>query len=120
MAKVKIDGFQRVEEALTAAEAGADFIGLVFVPNRRRRVSVEQARRVVDAVKGSSDNPPKLVGLFADSLWMKSKRLCAAPELIWCNSAGLSRWNIVREHGCPFSRRFTCLAVFGASRKWKS
>ena len=66
MLKVKVDDVQRVEDALTADEAGADFIGLVFVPNRRRRVSVEQARRVVDAVKTTSDNPLKLVGFFAD------------------------------------------------------
>ena len=64
--KVKICGVRRIKDALTAAEAGADFIGLVFVPNRRRRVSVEQARRVVDAVKSSKETPPKMVGLFAD------------------------------------------------------
>ena len=62
MLKVKIDGVRRVEDALTAAGAGADYIGLVFVPNRRRRVSVEQASRIVDAVKSASDNPPRLVG----------------------------------------------------------
>ena len=66
MPKVKIDGVQRVEDALTAVEAGADFIGLVFVHNRRRRVTVERARRVVEAVNTASDNPPKSVGLFAD------------------------------------------------------
>ena len=66
MVKVKIDGVRRVEDALTAAETGADFIGFVFVPNRRRCVSVEQARRMVDAVKTAVDNPPKLLGLFAD------------------------------------------------------
>lgn len=66
MVKVKIDGVRRVEDALTAAEAGADYVGLVFVPNRRRRISVEQARRIVEAVKVSGDSPPKMVGLFAD------------------------------------------------------
>ena len=66
MLKVKICGVRRVEDALTAVDAGVDFMGLVFVPNRRRRIAVEQARRIVDAVKASSDNPPKLAGLFAD------------------------------------------------------
>ena len=66
MIKVKIDGVRRVEDALTAVEAGADFVGLVFVPNRRRLISVEQARRIVEAVKRSGDNPPHMVGLFAD------------------------------------------------------
>ena len=51
---------------LTAVEAGADFIGLVFVPKRRRLISVEQARQIVEAVKGARDNPPRMVGLFAD------------------------------------------------------
>ena len=66
MLKVKICGVREVEDALMAAEAEVDFMGLVFVPNRRRKITVEQARRIVDAVKGSSDNPPKLAGLFAD------------------------------------------------------
>ena len=51
---------------MVAAEAGADFIGLGFVPDRRRRVTVAQARRVVDAVREQSGSPPKVVGLFAD------------------------------------------------------
>lgn len=66
MPKVKICGVRKVEDALIAAEAGVDFMGLVFVPGRRRRVSVEQAKLIVNAVKASSDNPPKLAGLFAD------------------------------------------------------
>ena len=66
MPTVKIDGLQGIEDALTAAEAGADFIGMVLVPGGRRRVSVKRARQVVDAVKSTGDTPPKLVGLFAD------------------------------------------------------
>ena len=66
MLRVKIDGVRRLEDALIAASAGADFIGVVFVPNRRRRVSVEQGRRIVEAVKTAAENPPKVLGLFAD------------------------------------------------------
>ena len=64
--KVKIDGVRRVEDALTAAETEADYVGLVFVPNRRRRISVEQARRIVEAVKVRGRNRPRVLGLFAD------------------------------------------------------
>ena len=96
MPKVKIDGVQRVEDALTAVEAGADFIGLVFVHNRRRRVSVERARRVVEAVKDSSYNPPKLVGLFADQSLEEVRaticgsgvdmvQLCGAESMEFCD-----------------------------------
>ena len=78
MVKVKICGLQRVEDALVAAEAGADYIGLAFVPNRRRRVTVAQARRIVDAVRERSGSPPKVVGLFADQPIEEVKDIVAA------------------------------------------
>ena len=110
MPKVKIDGVQRVEDALSAAEAGADFIGLVFVPNRRRRVSVEQARRMVDAVKGSSDNPPKLVGLFADQPLDEVKeavrgsgvdmvQLCGAESMEYCEGTRVPVFKTIHVPG---------------------
>ena len=71
MTRVKICGIQQPEHALVAAEAGADYIGLVFVPGRRRRVEVAAAREMVSRIGalGSNfpgDNVPKMVGLFAD------------------------------------------------------
>ena len=66
MIKVKICGVRRLEDAIVAAEAGADFIGLVFVPGRPRRLAIDEARTIVDGLRASADDAPQVVGLFAD------------------------------------------------------
>jgi phosphoribosylanthranilate isomerase len=61
--RVKICGITRVEDALAAAAAGADAIGLVFYADSPRAVGVEQARAIIAAL------PPFVttVGLFVDA-----------------------------------------------------
>jgi phosphoribosylanthranilate isomerase len=64
--KVKICGIRNLEDALVAAEAGADFIGMVFVPERHRRIRAQEAKVIVDGVRNSGGPVPRIVGLFAD------------------------------------------------------
>lgn len=49
MTKVKICGLQKQEHVLTAIHAGADAIGFVFAPSKRR-VTIEQAQLLANEV----------------------------------------------------------------------
>ena len=66
MIRVKICGIGTPTDACAAAEAGADYIGMVFVPERHRRITPNDAKDIVDAVRHDRDRPPRMVGLFAD------------------------------------------------------
>ena len=63
---VKICGVRWAENALAAAEAGADYIGIVFVPGRRRRVEPSAARMITDRLRAMGTEAPRSVGLFGD------------------------------------------------------
>jgi phosphoribosylanthranilate isomerase len=60
--RVKICGITRVEDAIAAARAGADAIGLVFWSGTPRCVSFDQARAIVQSVPAFVT----VVGLFVD------------------------------------------------------
>jgi len=59
---VKICGITRVEDALRAAEWGADFVGLNLFPQSPRSLSLGRALQIADAVRGHV----KLVGVFVN------------------------------------------------------
>lgn len=59
---VKICGVTCPEDAVASVRAGADAIGLNFVPSSRRFVDRLTARAVADAVRGQVE----LIGVFAD------------------------------------------------------
>ncbi len=66
MTHIKICGFRSAEPLIAAAKAGADAVGLVFVPTARRRVSPLQARAILDEARAALRETPEVVGLFAD------------------------------------------------------
>ena len=62
--RVKICGITRVEDAISAVNAGADAIGLVFYAPSPRALTIAQAQQIVAAI------PPfvSVVGLFVNAL----------------------------------------------------
>ena len=64
--KVKICGLRRLDDALIAADAGADYVGIVFVPGRRRRVEPTAARAITEGLRAGGASAPRSVGLFGD------------------------------------------------------
>jgi indole-3-glycerol phosphate synthase/phosphoribosylanthranilate isomerase len=48
---VKICGITNAQDALVACQAGANLIGVIFAEQSKRKVSTEQARAVVEAVR---------------------------------------------------------------------
>jgi len=75
--RVKICGITRIEDALAAAAAGADAIGLVFYAKSPRAVDIEQARVILAAL------PPFVttVGLFVDAERSELERILASVPL---------------------------------------
>ena len=67
MRRLKICGLREARHAAAAADAGADFLGFVFVPGVRRQLMEDEGKRVIEdyrTLRGAGG--PKLVGLFAD------------------------------------------------------
>jgi len=84
---IKICGVRTPQAAVAAAEAGADFIGLVFVPESPRHVTVEEAQRIVAAVDGSA----AAVGVFRDEPLMRIAEVIALAPLSGVQLHGESR-----------------------------
>ena len=63
--QVKICGILQPADALVAVEAGADLVGMIFVPGRRRCRDTATAQAVMTSLR-QLEKPPPMVGLFAD------------------------------------------------------
>lgn len=65
MTVVKICGLRELSHMFAAAEAGADMLGLNFLPTVRRYIEPEHAKEMANAFRAQGRTLP-LVGLFAD------------------------------------------------------
>lgn len=98
--KVKICGNTNLEDALCAAEAGADMLGFIFYPKSPRSVDVPTAKAIVSAVRQAmpaGQPAPLMVGVFVNvSLATISETLQVA-DLDWAQLHGDESPDMLRQ-----------------------
>ncbi|WP_376691527.1 phosphoribosylanthranilate isomerase [Wenzhouxiangella sp. EGI_FJ10409] len=100
MIRVKICGITRIEDALAAADAGADAIGLAFVEASPRCIDPQQAQAVCRAL------PPFVtrVGLFMDAPAEQVEATLAQVSLDWLQFHGRETQDFCRQFGRPWMK----------------
>ncbi len=82
MIRVKVCGITRPEDARTALDAGADALGLNFVPGTPRALADDVARAIADMAKGRALR----VGVFRDAA---AVRVCALVDAVGLDAVQL-------------------------------
>jgi phosphoribosylanthranilate isomerase len=107
--RIKICGIRRVEDAMHAAQAGADAIGLIFYAPSPRAVTLQQAIAVRDAL------PPFMstVALFVNAARSDVNEVCESlnPSLLQFHG------DEDRDYCASFSRPYLKAIRVGASMK---
>jgi phosphoribosylanthranilate isomerase len=96
MTKIKICGIKTEAHALAAAEAGADFIGLVFTQSPRQ-ITPAQANNIIAALKQGQTDAPEIVGIFANTPVYVVNRIAEFCHLDYVQLSGVETMEYCRE-----------------------
>jgi phosphoribosylanthranilate isomerase len=88
--KVKICGLTDIESAAAAAEAGADYLGLVFAPSRRQ-LTPSRAKLIADNIRQLKVRP-LLVGVFVDAKPAEINTIADLCQLDTIQLSGKESW----------------------------
>ncbi len=98
---VKICGTRSPAAAIAAAEAGADFVGLIFAPSRRQ-ITVEQGQAIVAALRAHPQGGGvQTVGVFVDASPAEISAVAAAVGLDWAQLSGHERAADFQDFALP-------------------
>ena len=99
MTRIKIDGIKTEEHALTVAEAGADYIGVVFAQSPRQ-ITPARAEKIVAALKGEKASV-ETVGVFVNAHVGTVNKIADKCGLDWVQLHGDEPWESCLELARP-------------------
>ena len=99
MTMIKICGIKYEEDALAAAEAGADFIGMVFASSPRQVTPAAAAKITAALKKGKAK--VKTVGVFVNTPAPTARKIAEACRLDWIQVSGDETWEYCVELARP-------------------
>jgi phosphoribosylanthranilate isomerase len=97
MTRIKICGITEPSQAVAAAGAGADYIGIVMAPSKRQ-VDAEKAKEIVAALKGSCAIP---VGVFVNTPADEINRIAKYCNFDRIQLSGDEPWEFVKKLNRP-------------------
>ena len=108
MTIVKICGFREVNDALIAAESGADYLGLVFVPSAGRCLDLDEAEHLLSEFRRqvTTEPTPQWIGLFGDQpveevvaitskLRLDGGQLCGSEGMGYCGQMTVPVFKVI-------------------------
>ncbi|MCS7212267.1 MAG: phosphoribosylanthranilate isomerase [Chloroherpetonaceae bacterium] len=109
--KVKICGITSLEDAEIALAAGADALGFVFYPRSPRRISVREAKRIIQSLPVFVEK----VGVFVDGSPDEIDETCRSLKLTLAQLSGdVFTSGVVRRFRIPVMRAFRVNESFNA------
>jgi phosphoribosylanthranilate isomerase len=90
MTRIKICGITEIETGMVAAEAGADYLGLVFAQSSRQ-INPKTAAGIVHAVKNRVENP-QMVGVFVNAAEIDVNFIAESCHLDLVQLSGKENW----------------------------
>lgn len=106
MTKVKICGLKEKEHVLCAIQSGADFIGFMFAPSKRR-ISVEQASELAKLVPSHV----KKVGVFVNPTEQEVRLAVEQANLDFVQYHGNEDSDFIQQLGYPSIKAFSVHSV---------
>ena len=94
MTKIKICGITETVQAVTAAEAGVDYLGLVFAQSLRQ-INPQKAATIVHEVKQTFESP-QMVGVFVNLPATDINFIAESCRLDWVQLSGDESWDYCR------------------------
>lgn len=105
MTKIKICGLTRLEDAVLAADLGADFLGFIFVPSTPRYIEPERAAEIVATLRGAG-HTARAVGVFRDAGVDAIRQIADVAKIDLAQLHGTESDDDIRAIGIPAIKTF--------------